>query len=286
MKKQKFLNPLFLFFAAFIWGTAFAAQSAGMEYIGPFTFSALRSFIGSIFLLPFIWIFKKKDNAKSKISDNIKGGFVCGLALCAAANLQQTAPLYASVGKSGFLTALYIIIVPVIGVFLGKKLNAKLCIASLCALAGLYLLCIKTNQMKLEFGDILLLLCAVAFSIHILAIDHYTQKVNGITLSCIQFFVCGAISAFLMFAFETPSLPAIADARLPLLYVGIFSSGIAYTFQIIGQKGLNPVVASLIMSLESVISAIAGWVILGQTLSGREIAGCAVMFLAILIAQI
>ena len=284
MKKLQIRNSMFLFTTALIWGTAFVAQSIGMEYIEPFTFSAIRSLIGCVVLLPCIWLFGKQENNDKK--ELLKGGILCGIALCIATNLQQIGLLYTSVGKSGFLTALYIVIVPAFGVFLGKKPGRKLCIAVCCAVVGLYLLCMKSGGMRLEFGDIILLLCAAGFSVHILVIDYYNQKADGVKLSCVQFFVCGALSLLCMGMFEHPSAAAVWKARLPLLYVGVLSTGVGYTLQIIGQKDMNPVVASLIMSLESVISAIAGWLILGQVLSGREIAGCAVMFVAIIIAQL
>ena len=291
MKKNQIRNSCLLLLAAFIWGTAFVAQSVGMEYIEPFTFSMIRSLLGSAFLVPCIFVLGKWKGAKGKQQQEdrkemLKGGAACGIVLFIAVNLQQVALLYAGVGKSGFLTALYIVIVPVIGVFLGKKLGKKLIISVCFAVLGLYLLCMKPGSLGFAFGDILLLLCAAAFSCHILVIDRYTQKVDGVKLSCLQFFVCGILSAVVMLFLEKPSWPAILAAGVPLLYTGILSSGVAYTLQIVGQRGMNPVVASLIMSLESVISALAGWVILGQILSWREVAGCVVMFAAIILAQL
>ncbi len=291
MNKLQVRNSFLLFIAAFIWGTAFVAQSVGMEYIEPFTFSTMRSLIGSAFLIPCIgilgkWKGKKAEQDAEDKKELLKGGIACGIVIFAAANLQQVAMLYTSVGKSGFLTALYIVIVPIIGVVFGKKPGKKLAAAVALAVMGLYLLCMKSGSFKLEFGDILLLFSAFSFSVHIMVIDYYTQKVDGVKLSCIQFLVCGILSAAVMLLFEHPSLSAIWETILPLLYVGVLSSGVAYTLQIVGQKGMNPVVASLIMSLESVISAIAGWVVLGQILSKREIAGCVVMFLAIILAQL
>ena len=291
MNKLQIRNSFLLFVAAFIWGTAFAAQSIGMDYIEPFTFSTLRSLIGSAFLVPCIgilgkWKGKKEERAREDKKELWKGGIVCGVVIFAAANLQQTAMLYASVGKSGFLTALYIVIVPMIGIAFGKKPGKKLAVAVALAVVGLYLLCMKSGSFKLGFGDILLLFSAFCFSVHILVIDHYTQRADGVKLSCILFLVCGVLSAVVMLLFEHPTLSAVQESLLSVLYVGILSSGVAYTLQIVGQKGMNPVVASLIMSLESVISAIAGWAVLGQVLSGREIAGCFVMFLAIILAQL
>ena len=291
MNKLQIRNSLLLFLAAVIWGCAFAAQSAGLEYIGPFTFTTLRSLIGSFVLLPCIWFFgrQKKAAADKPAEDKkilLKSGLICGLIIFTAVNLQQFALLYTSVGKSGFLTALYIVIVPLIGIFIGKRPGKKLCIAVLCAVIGMYLLCMKAGSLKLEFADILLLLCAVVFAFHIMVVDHYSQQVDGVKLSCIQFFICGTLSAVLMLCFETPSFSAICMAWAPVLYTGVLSTGVAYTLQIVGQKGLNPVLASLLMSLESVVSALAGWLILGQVLSGRELLGCAVMFVAIILAQL
>ena len=294
MNRMQIRNSCLLFIAAFIWGTAFVAQSVGMDYIGPFTFSVSRSFIGSAFLAPCIvvlgrWKGTKEKQQKEEKEDRrelFKGGICCGIVICIAANLQQVALLYASVGKSGFLTALYIVIVPLIGVLFGKKPGKKLCLSVVFAVVGLYLLCMKSGNYALGFGDILLLLSAFMFSIHILVVDHFTQRVDGVKLSCMQFFVCGVLSFVGMVLFEEPSFAAVCDAAVPLLYTGVMSSGIAYTLQIVGQKGMNPVVASLLMSLESVISALAGWVILGERLSGRELFGCVMMFAAIILAQL
>lgn len=291
MNKLQARSFVLLFLAAFIWGTAFVAQSVGMDYIEPFTFSTIRSLIGSAFLVPCIFLLGKRKGGgpEKKNGDRkelLKGGLVCGLVICTAMNLQQVALMHAGVGKSGFLTALYIVIVPVIGIFLGKSPGIKLILSVVCAVLGLYLLCMKSGSFSLESWDIMLLLCAVVFALHIMVIDHFTQRVDGVKLSCLQFLVCGVISFVLMCLFEHPSASAVFDAWAPLLYVGVLSSGVAYTFQIVGQKGMNPVVASLVMSLESVISALAGWLILSQALSKREIAGCVVMFAAIILAQL
>lgn len=280
-----------LFLTAVIWGCAFVAQSVGMEYVEPFTFSAVRSLLGSVFLLPCIgiigkWKGKKKSEDLGGRRELWKAGILCGVIMFVASNLQQFGILYTSVGKSGFLTALYIVIVPIIGVFAGKRPTLKLCAAVLCALIGLYLLCMKAGSLSLEFGDVLLLLCAVAFSFHIMVVDYYSQRVDGVKLSCIQFFVAGMLAAVVMLLFEHPSAAAVFEAWAPVLYSGVLSCGVAYTLQIVGQKGMNPVVASLIMSLESVVSALAGWLILKQLLNRREIVGCVVMFAAIILAQL
>ncbi len=192
----------------------------------------------------------------------------------------------ASVGKSGFFTALYIVMIPVIGIFIGKRPGIKLWFCVALAVVGMYLLCMKDGSFTIERADIMLLLCALVFSFHILVIDYFSPKVDGVKMSCIQFFVCSALSAVGMVFTETPDISNIQAAWLPLMYAGILSCGVGYTLQIVGQKGINPVIASLIMSLESVISALAGWVILGQVLSPKEILGCVLMFAAIIITQI
>ncbi|MCC8105608.1 MAG: DMT family transporter [Clostridiales bacterium] len=225
----------------------------------------------------------RKDKAERRTL--LAGGVCCGIALCVASNLQQIGIQYTTVGKAGFITALYIVLVPVIEIFLGKKSGVKTWISVVIAVAGLYLLCI-TENFSIGTGDILILLCALAFSVHILIIDYFSPKVDGVRMSCIQFFVCGILSGIMMLIFETPSVGAIMQAWLPIGYAGIFSCGVAYTLQIIGQKGTDPTVASLILSLESVVSVLSGWLILHQSLSRKELLGCLLMFLAIILVQL
>lgn len=213
------------------------------------------------------------------------GGICCGLALFIASNLQQFGIKYTTVGKAGFITAMYIIIVPVMGIFLKKTVGTKVWISVVLGVIGLYLLCI-TEGFSLGFGDILVLLCAICFAVHILIIDYFSPKVDGVRMSCIQFFTCGILSGIGMLLFEEPSIGAICQAWLPILYAGALSCGVAYTLQIIGQRDTDPTVASLILSLESVISVLAGWVLLGQKLSVRELSGCVLMFAAIILAQL
>lgn len=294
MRKTQMKNSLLLLLAAVIWGVAFVAQSVGMEYVGPFTFNAVRSLIGGMVLIPCIIFLGRHSGEKEvqllpKDSKERKtlliGGSMCGLFLCAASNMQQMGIMYTTVGKAGFITACYIVIVPILGVFLGKKTGISVWFSVVLAVIGLYLLCM-TDSLSFGKGDLFVLLCAVLFAGHILVIDHYTVLVDGVRMSCIQFFVSGLISSVLMFLFEEPTFGAIWDAKLPILYAGVLSCGVAYTLQIVGQKDMNPTVASLILSLESCISVLAGWLILNQKLSGRELMGCAVMFAAILIAQL
>lgn len=290
--KQQIKSSLILLLTATIWGVAFVAQSVGMEYIGPFTFNAIRCVLGGLVLIPVILVLKKKKEtgAENQEKEDKKtlwtGGIACGVILCIASNLQQFGIMEASVGKSGFFTALYIVMIPVIGIFIGKRPGIKLWFCVALAVVGMYLLCMKDGSFTIERADIMLLLCALAFSFHILVVDYFSPKVGGVKMSCIQFFVCGVLSAVGMLFTETPDISNIQAAWLPLLYAGLFSCGVGYTLQIVGQKGINPVIASLIMSLESVISALAGWVILGQVLSPKEILGCVLMFVAIIITQI
>lgn len=290
--KQQIKSSLILLLTATIWGVAFVAQSVGMEYIGPFTFNAIRCVLGGMVLIPVILVLKKKKEtgAENQEKEDKKtlwmGGIACGVILCIASNLQQFGIMEASVGKSGFFTALYIVMIPVIGIFIGKRPEIKLWFCVALAVVGMYLLCMKDGSFTIERADIMLLLCALAFSFHILVVDYFSPKVDGVKMSCIQFFVCGVLSAVGMLFTETPDISNIQAAWLPLLYAGLLSCGVGYTLQIVGQKGINPVIASLIMSLESVISALAGWVILGQVLSPKEIIGCVLMFVAIIITQI
>lgn len=284
-------NAIMLLLTAFIWGTAFVAQSVGMDYLGPFTFNGVRSLIGGVALLPCIWLLrmlnKKEDEQKVQREKKnlIQGGIACGLLLFAASSLQQIGIQYTSAGKSGFITAFYIVIVPVLGIFLHKKIGWKVWIAVLLALAGLYFLCI-TEKFTIGKGDILIFLCALVFSLHIMVIDYFSPKVDGVKMSCIQFFVCGIVSIPFMFVLETPNVKDIVAGWMPLLYAGVLSCGVAYTLQIIGQKNVNPAIASLILSLESCFSVLAGWAVLGEHLSARESVGCVLMFVAIILAQL
>ncbi len=289
---MKLKNGLLLLLTATIWGVAFVAQSVGMDYMGPMTFNCVRCLMGGLVLLPLIWFFdrKKKQGAASPVSENrkmlITGGICCGLLLCAASNFQQFGIQYTTVGKAGFITACYIILVPVFGLFAGKKCSPAIAGAVALSVVGLYLLCMTGGGGGINKGDVLVMICAFLFALHIMVIDHFSPMVDGVKMSCIQFFVSGAISGVGMLLFEEPVISQLLEAWLPLAYAGIFSCGVAYTLQIVGQAGADPTIASLILSLESSISVLAGWVILGQKLSVREIAGCVLMFSAIVLAQI
>ena len=293
MKSLK--NSLMLFLTALIWGVAFVAQSVSAEYIGAFTFNGIRCFLGGLVLLPFIMFTDKKRAQTNDKTDNIDyswknkklltGGILCGIILCIASNLQQIGITYTTVGKAGFITALYVVLVPIAGIFLHKKTSILTWISVALSVIGLYLLCIK-EDISIQKGDFYVLLCAIVFTLHIIVIDYFVNFVDGVKMSCIQFFVCSVLSFIVMLFTETPDMNNIFSASVSILYAGILSCGVAYTLQIVGQKGINPTVASLILCLESVISALAGWLILGQKLSARELTGCALMFTAIILSQI
>lgn len=301
MKSLQIRHSLILLLTAIIWGVAFVAQSVGMDYVGPFTFICVRSLIGGVVLIPCIAFLEKlnkqskshkeegAEKSKNMVPPNNRmlfiGGVCCGLALCFASCFQQFGILYTSVGKAGFLTAFYIIIVPILGLFFGKKCGPFIWIGVLLALAGLYFLCM-TESLRLGTGDILVFICACLFSIHILVIDYFTQYADGVKMSCIQFFICGILSGIAMLIFEKPEPVQLLAAWKPILYAGVLSSGAGYTLQIVGQKDMNPTVASLILSLESVVSVLAGMLLLNQHLTSRELLGCALMFTAIILAQL
>ena len=294
MKQMK--NNVLLVLTALIWGCAFVAQSVGMDYVGPFTFNAVRCLIGAAVLIPVI-LFMDKSARKSGLTDEemksrrgdtktlVTGGICCGLALGIASSLQQWGILFTTVGKAGFITAMYIVIVPLLGVFIGKKVRPLIIGCVAIAVVGFYFLCM-TESLHLGLGDFLVLLCAIAFSIHILVIDHFSPKVDGVKMSAIQFPTAAIISAVPTLLWEQPVLTEILQAWQPVLYAGVMSCGVAYTLQIIAQKNADPTVASLLLSLESVFSVLAGWVLLGQGLSLKELFGCVLIFCAIILAQL
>lgn len=287
--KISWKSSLMLFLAAFIWGTAFVAQSVGMDYLGPLSFNGARFLMGSAVLLPVI-VFNRTRGIKegkpvSGWKDTVTGGVCCGLVLCAAALLQQYGILYTTVGKAGFITTLYIILVPFFGIFLKKKIPGKVWAGAAIAAFGMYLLCMS-ESLSLGRGDTLVFLCAVLFSVHILVIDYFSPKADGVELSCIQFLTAGVIGSILAFVFERPDAGAFLKGIAPLAYAGILSSGVAYTLQVVGQRDMDPTIASLILSLESVVSMLAGWVILGQALTGRELTGCGLVFGAVILVQL
>ena len=285
-------NAGMLFVCALIWGTAFVAQSLGNGFMGPITFQALRSVLGTLTLLPFVLARRERirrgedrQERALRLKATIAGGAVTGFFLCAASILQQTAMINTDVGKCGFITALYIVLVPVLSAFFGSRTSARVWISVGTAVAGLYFLCV-TGTLKLGLSDLMLMACAFLFACQILAIDRYAKHADGIELSFAEFLFSAVFAFILAFLMEKPAEADLMGGLLPLLYAGVFSSGIAYTLQILGQQGQDPTVSSLIMSLESVISVIAGWLLLKQHLSGRELLGCVFMFAAIVMAQL
>lgn len=282
-----------LMLTALIWGTAFVAQSVGMDYLGPCAFTATRNFIGCVALLPVIALASRlRSGAQPEEAAPAPGkkalfgwGAACGLLLGGATLLQQAGMQTASAGKAGFLTALYIVIVPVLGIFLGRRPGLKVWMGVVLALVGAYLLSVKGGA-GIASGDLLVIASAVVFSLHILVIDSVPAGMDGVRLSCVQFLVAGAFALVLALFLETFTWRDILSAWVPLLYTGVVSSGVGYTLQILGQRTVNPTVASLILSLESVFAALAGWAILGQALSLRELFGCALVFVAVILAQL
>ena len=294
--KKQIRSSLLLLLAATVWGAAFVAQSVAGESVGTFTFNGIRFIIGGICLLPFI---RKQGTKVTSVSKNkLIGGVICGTALFLASTAQQAGiAMGADAGEAGFLTACYIVLVPVIGIFIGKKCSKLIWLAVFIALAGLYFLCFASFPAKGLFSmpgaDMVLLLCALLFSVQILTVDYYAPRMSPVSLACVQFFVSGILSCIFAVFIELIPDPAgwISSlsgfkAWIPILYTGIFSSAVGYTLQAVGQRDLNPTLASLIMSMESVFSTLFGWLILGQVMTPRELLGCILIFAAIILAQI
>ncbi|MBQ8596078.1 MAG: DMT family transporter [Oscillospiraceae bacterium] len=293
MKNKAMLGNLCLILTALIWGCAFVAQSVGMEYVEPITFNGIRCIIGGIVLIIANLAFdsiKKKNGTykKPEISEQkelIKSGIICGIIIFFASTIQQIGISQTTVGKAGFISVLYILIVPFFGLLMKQKLPKMIWICCALAVAGLYLLCMNESLLICN-GDLVILISAVAYAVHILAIGHFAPKVDCVKLSCLQFLVCGVISVVVMFIFEKPNLQNIFNAWLPIIYAGALSGGVGYTLQTVAQKWTKPSVASLLMSLESVFAVLAGAVILHQIPSLREAAGCILMFISIIIIQL
>ena len=295
MKYNQMRQVVFPILAAFIWGTAFVAQDLCADSIGAFAFNATRYFIAVLALLVAILISDKLKKNKPTLTAQEKkaankqlwlGGLCCGAALAIASNFQQAGLVAGTdAGKAGFITALYVVLVPVFGLFFKRKVSLPTWIAVVLSVVALYLLCIK-GDFSLAPGDLLVLVCAVCFAVHILVIDHFTAYCDGVKLSCLQFLFAGIISTICMFIFEDVDFAAILSCALPLLYVGIFSCGVGYTLQILAQKDSNPTVVTILLSLESVFAVIAGAIILKQQMTVREYIGCAIMFAAVILAQV
>ena len=274
--------------ATVIWGSAFIAQSVGMDHIGPMTFQAVRCTLGGLFLIPVVFLFEKEKNQFLQNWKNPKlwkTGFVCGAALFLAAGLQQIGLVYTTAGKAGFITAMYIVMVPILGVFLGKRPSPACWFSVVLAVAGLYLLSYVGNS-KINVGDICLMVSALFFAIQITLIDRLAGNLDGIRLNSIQALVCGLLSAIAMAATEEPVISNILACWLPLSYAGILSMGVAYSLQIVGQKHLEPTPASLIMSLESVYAVLFGWLLLHERMTTYELFGCVLVFAGVILSQI
>lgn len=294
---------------SFIWGSAFVAQSSGMDYVGPYTYNMARNVLAFLFLIPVIYVIGKKkgvtDNAGSGtgIDDaasgeanwksillpdrtTLVGGIYCGLVMAVASSLQQIGITMTTAGKAGFITALYIILVPLMGVFIGKKIPRIIWFCVVLAMAGFYLLCVKEG-FSISKGDILVLFCSVGFSVHIMTIDYFTSKgVDGVKMACIQFAVAAIVMTPVMFALENPSVSGLLSAWMTIAYAGILSSGVGFTLQIVAQKDTDPTTATLIMSLESVFAAVSGCLFLNEVLLPKEILGCILVFVAVILAQV
>lgn len=305
-----------LVLTAMVWGGSFVAQKSGMELIGPFAFNGIRTIIGGIVLIPLIMVLDRMKSKKQASATAVKaaaadsvlseadkkneqkllitGSICCGLALLVAGMLQQIGMMYTTAGKAGFITALYVVLVPIFGRILGKKIRPLIWLCVLASAFGLYLLCMPASGGfgHINKGDLIVLACALCFAVHILLIDYFSPKVDGVRLSCLQFFIAGILCVILMFpldpvlGYDIPSLSQLLDAWIPIVYAGALSCGAGYTMQIVAQADTDPAVASMILCLESVFAVIAGMLILGESLSLREAAGCIIMFAAILAAQL
>ena len=294
-KQGELLHTLALLVCAAIWGSAFVAQSVGAEYVGAFTFLAVRNWIAVVFLIPVIYvrdtILRKRGRPSVRPANRtqrrflLMGGAACGFFLCAASAFQQVGIRYTTTAKAGFITALYVVIVPILSVFFGKSVKSRIWMCVALAVLGLYLLCMR-GELSLSFGDGVVLVCAFLFACQIMTVDYFSPQVDTVRLSQTQFLVTALLSTVCMLLFEDLSTDSLIRALPSIAYAGVMSSGVAYTLQIIGQQNLNPAIASITMSLESVFAALAGWIVLGQSMSFRELAGCVLMFAAIILAQL
>ena len=294
-KRGELLHTLALLVCAAIWGSAFVAQSVGAEYVGAFTFLAVRNWIAVVFLIPVIYvrdtILRKRGRPSVRPANRtqrrclLTGGAACGFFLCAASAFQQVGIRYTTTAKAGFITALYVVIVPILSVFFGKSVKSRIWMCVALAVLGLYLLCMR-GELSLSFGDGVVLVCAFLFACQIMTVDYFAPQVDTVRLSQTQFLVTALLSTVCMLLFEDLSTDSLIKALPSIAYAGVMSSGVAYTLQIIGQQNLNPAIASITMSLESVFAALAGWIVLGQSMSFRELAGCVLMFAAIILAQL
>ncbi len=292
MDRKSLRGSLLLLLTALIWGAAFVAQRVGMEHMPPLAFNGIRMLLAGVLLLPVVMVSDRRRPEKRRVSaggrkQQWRAGILCGMLLFISSTLQQIGLVYTTAGKAGFITALYVVLVPVTAWLIFRKNPGRaIWISVALAVAGLYLLCVPREQLSLNHGDLLVLGCAVCFTGHILVVDYYSPSVDGIRLSCTQFFICGALSLGISLLTETITWEGIRLALIPILYAGGLSGAVGYTLQIIAQRDTNPTVASLMMCMESVFSVLSGALILGETMSGREAAGCGIMFAAVVLAQL
>ncbi len=291
MQSRHLESDLLFLLSAIIWGFAFVAQRMGMDHVGPFTFNGIRFLLGALVLFPFICYNRKKQPRKNESYDPnftqrlIYYGSLAGLALFAGASLQQMGLVYTSAGKAGFITGLYVVIVPIIGLLLGQRTNVGTWCGALMAVAGMYLLSVN-EDLTISFGDLLVLMCAVFFACHIHLIGWLSPKTDSLQLAFVQFLVCAAASLITAAVIETASIAAIAAAALPIIYGGALSVGVAYTLQVVAQRHAHPAHAAILLSLEAVFAAVGGWLILGEVISDRGMVGCCLMFTGMLVSQL
>ncbi|MBI9088097.1 MAG: DMT family transporter [Desulfobacterium sp.] len=291
MEMKTFKSDFVLLVAASIWGLAFVAQRMGMDHVGPFTYNGLRFALGGLSLLPFLLVARKKRKNRARVQDDpgskeiLQGGLLAGVILFAGSSLQQVGMLYTTAGKAGFITGLYVVIVPVMGLLWRQKAGTGTWIGALMAAVGLYFLSV-TEEMTMSFGDFLELVGAFFFAMHVIVIGKLSQRIDTVRLSFVQCMLCSVVSMIVAVSMEEISLSGIRMAALPIFYGGVFSVGIAYSLQIYGQKGSHPAHAAILLSLESVVAAIGGCLILNEVLSGRSLSGCVLMMAGMLISQL
>ena len=291
MKPQHLKSDLLFLLSAIIWGFAFVAQRMGMDHVGPFTFNGIRFFLGAMVLLPFIYGHRKNQPRKSEDNRPIHSrrlifyGGLAGLTLFSGASLQQVGLVYTTAGKAGFITGLYVVIVPIMGLLWGQRTNTGTWGGALMAAAGMYLLSVN-EDFSISFGDVLELIGAVLWAGHIHIIGWLSPKTDSLRLAFVQFMVCAMASLMIAVVVETVSVAGIAAAALPIIYGGALSVGVAYTLQVVAQRHAHPAHAAILLSLEAVFAAVGGWLILGETMSGRGIMGCSLMFSGMLVSQL
>lgn len=283
-RKELKANSLLLLTAA-IWGFAFVAQRVGSEYLGAFTFNGIRFALGSISLVPLVLIINKKGNGGAGAKDTVKAGIIAGCVLFIAASLQQIGVTYTTAGKAGFITGLYMVIVPILGLFLKQKAGKNTWVAIVFAIVGLYLLSIN-EEFSISNGDMLVLIGSLGWAVHILIIDKFTRTVNPIKLSSVQFATCAVLSLIVAVSTEKITLQGISGGLTSILYGGFLSVGVAYTLQAVAQKNARPSHAAILLSMESVFGAIGGALLLGERLGVRGLIGCVLIFIGIVITQI